>query len=303
MIVKEKAFIKSNSKLIAAGDDNEKSVAFYLRRAFKNHDKVFVFNDLKLAFDGETAQIDHLIVYPYGFLVLESKSIAGEVNVNEQGEWRRSYQGKWRGIPSPLKQADLQLAVLKELLRANDSKLLGKILGMQAGFGRREYGSICTVSNNAIIDRKNLPKEYDGRVVKADTSAEVAMAIMNLPKNGALGMITAFKDERAGFSKVELDAICAFLLEADQQARAQSPDNSDDIDALEPLNEANLEPNIPPASEAKPKNKKESALEAFETALCKACGKHDSLEFKGGRYGYYAHCAACDVNTKLSYLN
>jgi hypothetical protein len=32
-----------------------------------------VINDYKFTFNDETAQIDHLIVYPYGFILIESK--------------------------------------------------------------------------------------------------------------------------------------------------------------------------------------------------------------------------------------
>jgi len=38
---------------------------------------------------GFNSQIDHLIIYKAGFIVVESKSIQGAVRVNSMGEWER----------------------------------------------------------------------------------------------------------------------------------------------------------------------------------------------------------------------
>ena len=116
LILKDKPTIKATSAMAKAGLKQEQDVAFFLRRGFKEHQKIFVFNDLKFCFNNETAQIDHLILYPYGFILIESKSITGEVLVNPQQEWSRSYQGTWRGMPSPIKQVELQQALLRDLM-------------------------------------------------------------------------------------------------------------------------------------------------------------------------------------------
>lgn len=106
MILKDKIQTSSASTKLDAGIKQEHDVAFYLRRAYKDRDNVMVFNDIRL-------------------------SHAGEVQVNEYSEWSRSYKGQWSGMPSPIKQAELQLALLKQLLSAHDSELLGTLLGMQ----------------------------------------------------------------------------------------------------------------------------------------------------------------------------
>ena len=108
MIFKDKSVKTVNSITAKAGLKQELDVAFFLRRAFKNHQQVYVINDYKFTFNNETAQIDHLVIYPYGFVLIESKSITGEVKVNELGEWARSYDNKWSGMPSPIKQVELQ---------------------------------------------------------------------------------------------------------------------------------------------------------------------------------------------------
>ena len=63
MILKDKTQTSSGSIKLDAGIKQEHDVAFYLRRAYKNNDKVMVLNDLRIEHDGESAQIDHLLVY------------------------------------------------------------------------------------------------------------------------------------------------------------------------------------------------------------------------------------------------
>ena len=159
MILKDKTPQNLTSVTAKAGYKQEQDVAFFLRRAFKDHPQVFVINDYKFSFNGETAQIDHLVIYPYGFVLIESKSIKGEVNVNALGEWSRSVGKNWVGMPSPIKQVELQQKLLREMLHANRESILGKILGIrQQSFGMRCWDNICAISSSAVIERDSMPK-------------------------------------------------------------------------------------------------------------------------------------------------
>jgi hypothetical protein len=145
MILKTKSVQNTLTPQAFAGQKQEQSVAFFLRRAFKDHPEVLVVNDFKFSFNDETAQIDHLLIYPYGFVLVESKSIKGHVKVNSQGEWSRSYNNHWSGMPSPIKQVELQQALLRELLKHHKSEILGKLLGIkQQGFGGRVISPFLT---------------------------------------------------------------------------------------------------------------------------------------------------------------
>ena len=160
MIAKEKHFTTKNHPTSMAGDKQEKDVAFYLRRAFKDHPEVFIFNDLNIRFNSEHAQIDHLVLYKYGFILVESKSITGEVKVNQHEEWSRSYRSKWQGIPSPLKQVELQQELLKSFLNDSRNIILDKLFGLkQQSFTYRKFDSICAVSSNALINRESMPSK------------------------------------------------------------------------------------------------------------------------------------------------
>lgn len=90
------------------GYQAEKQMAFYLKRTFQNSNDVQVINDLRLAMNDDVAQIDHLIVHRYGFIIVESKSVTSKISINEHEEWTRHYPKYTRGMPSPVKQQDKQ---------------------------------------------------------------------------------------------------------------------------------------------------------------------------------------------------
>ena len=127
MITKDRDSKIDNSLQQKAGAKVEQDVAFYLRREFGDANDVFIINDLRIQFKNETAQIDHLVLYNKGFIIIESKSIRGEVKVNNQLEWSRTVRGKWTGMPSPIEQAKLQTKLLKALLNDNAKSLLDRI--------------------------------------------------------------------------------------------------------------------------------------------------------------------------------
>jgi hypothetical protein len=186
MILKNKTLQNTTSPMAKAGQKQEQDVAFFLRRAFKAHPKVFVINDYKFTFNDETAQIDHLIIYPYGFILIESKSIKGEVKVNSSGEWARSLNNKWTGVSSPIKQVELQQKLLREMLCANQVNIINKLFGIkQQTFGYRCWDNICAVSSSAIIDRDTMHKDISKQLVKTEFLVDKITDIMNL-KNAIL---------------------------------------------------------------------------------------------------------------------
>lgn len=86
MIIKDKDISVSTHYKKKLGDQVESDVAFYLKRQFSDQNDVLVFNDLRIEHNQEFAQIDHLVVYKKGFVLIESKSIKGTVKINDQLE-------------------------------------------------------------------------------------------------------------------------------------------------------------------------------------------------------------------------
>jgi len=201
MIVKEWNEKLSTDKRIRAGQKAEKQMAYYLKREFGKDNSIFVFNDLRLV-DDEVAQIDHLVVHPYGFVLVESKSVTGKVEINEYEEWTRNYQGKSEGMGSPLNQLDRQKKFLVELLNGHAPELLGKLLGIQKRFGGRQYDCIVAISDRAEIDRK---KDVEG-VYKADAVAGLIRARIRQYKKELIS------GDVVWFNNKELNNIRDFLI-------------------------------------------------------------------------------------------
>jgi hypothetical protein len=312
LIIKDKATKSANSAKEKAGIKQELDVAFYLRRAFKEHDQVFIFNDLKVSYHQETAQIDHLVLYPYGFVLIESKSITGEVKVNAQEEWTRSYNGKWQGMPSPIKQVELQQLLFREILFEHKAAMLGKVLGLrQEGFGGRCWDNICAVSSNAIIHRDNMPNKISKQLVKSEFLVEKLNSIMKL-RNSVLNAINIL-DSRPKFSQSEMEVICKFILSQDV---VQHPNKNITPQTSTPtLHNINVTADkISPSADSlilnndavwkAPNDIEESKIAAAPLLktlqlTCKKCGLGPKLTASYGKYGYYTVCDNCSANTSM----
>jgi len=309
MILKDKTQTSSASIKHYAGIKQEHDVAFYLRRAYRNSDNVMVLNDLRIEHDGESAQIDHLIVYTYGFIVVESKSIRGEVKVNEYGEWTRSYKGQWSGMPSPIKQAELQLKLLKQYLCANTEKVIGKFLGIQQGLGARCYDVFCAISSDAIIDRSKAPKDIADKLVKSEFVTDALDTKMNFIKFYQLAAKIA--DTRPTFNQEELQHLCQFLLGNTLQQESNAVNETPEVwpaptNMTAAANASVQQPNQraavnkPDIVVAKPLAK--AVQHTPISAQCKHCGQCTGLTAQSGRFGYYVQCGSCGGNTPLKRL-
>ncbi|GIU12529.1 nuclease-related domain-containing protein [Shewanella sp. MBTL60-007] len=317
MILKTKSPQNVQSAQAIAGQQQEQNVAFFLRRAYKDHPQVLVINDFKFRFNDEVAQIDHLIIYSYGFILIESKSIRGQVKVNQQQEWTRSlntYQGKatkWQGMPSPIKQVELQQALLQDLLRDNRAEILEKMFGLTQGFGGRCWDHLCAVSSDAIIDRKSMPKAVSDKLIKSEFLVEKLNKLMNL--KGKYLRLAYLADTRPFFNQEELESIGSFLIkqhiapntaaatEASQTATEQSTAPLANTPITAAAITAPVQPMPAQSKPAKPALHTETEKsQTIQIVLrCKHCGESKNYTPMYGKYGYYIHCNQCTKNTPM----
>ena len=278
MILKDKTLQNAVSPTAKAGQKQEQDVAFFLRRAFKDHKQVYVINDFKFTHNAETAQIDHLIVYPYGFVLIESKSIKGEVKVNNLGEWTRSLGNKWSGMASPIKQVELQQKLLREMLHANRETVLGKLFGLkQQSFEMRCWNNVCAVSSNAVIDRGSMPGEISKQLVKTEFLVDKLNELMKLRSKMVSALIF---DTRPDFNDEELKSITSFLMSQ--------------------LDSNNIEKEVIKKQIVKPEASVEKVKVITDAVLqCKSCGERTDYSAQHGRYGYFIKCNKCDTNTAM----
>ncbi|PKH53812.1 nuclease [Shewanella sp. Choline-02u-19] len=302
MILKTKSPQNAQSPQAIAGLKQEQNVAFFLRRAFKDHPEVLVINDFKFSFNDETAQIDHLIVYPYGFVLIESKSIKGHVKVNKQQEWTRSYNSKWQGMPSPIKQVELQQALLKELLNHHRLEVLGKMLGLKQGFSGRCWDHLCVVSSDAIIDRQTMPKAVSDKLVKSEFLVDKTKEIMNL-KNKFMRVIS-IADSRPYFNQKELDSIGQFIINQHIDSNNQTAEIDTKATAITPTAASVIQPIHAPVAQAlqpleQPDIPTDTTTDIQITLCCKHCGESNNITPMYGKFGYYIKCNQCTKNTPM----
>jgi hypothetical protein len=260
-----------------AGEKQESQVLYFLDRYFGSNDNYRILNNLEIEVNGFNSQIDHLVVYKAGFIVVESKSIQGAVRVNSQGEWERSYKDEWFGIPSPVQQAAVQIDNLKALVQENSSQLLGKLLGVQQGFGLRQYKTVIAISSSARLDRDNIPADISQHIVKTEFLVDKVKDLTQ----AANSALKSFMSTEPRFTAEEMDRIYAFLKtyqKSDEQA---------------------LKPEVNPV--VKPVEALKAGGQRLVTVSCKKCGEIEALSAQYGRYGYYVQCMKCSTNTALKH--
>lgn len=271
-----------------AGKRHESDVDFHLHRGLANEKNVYLFKDLKFVLGGEVAQIDHLILHKYGFILIESKSVYGEVAVNSNQEWSRSFKGKWYGIPSPIAQAEAQAEILKRVLQNNAEDLLGTLLGIRKGFGGRNYDFLVAISSSAIIHRDSMPKSVGEATLKSEF---VASKVKELIAGYGRWLGTS----NPAFTPAELSALAAFIGDREQGAERKAYSG----DTLAPKTKTVVQPARKTIAGAAPNSGLNKTKEAAWVVVCKHCDNAEGLDGRSGRHGYYVSCPDCSKNTPM----
>jgi len=314
MIVKDLEPQTHTDPLRRAGYEAERQMAHYLKRAFAEDRYKLVFHNLRLVRKDEVAQIDHLILHRYGLMIVESKSVAGQVSVNEQGEWTRWWNRQGRGMPSPVLQARRQLDLLLALLEDHTSELMDRsMLGLkQRTFAGIRRDVLVAISDSGRISRKSEVPE----LVKADQVPERISSLVQQQFDRTFGS--------SGFTDAEMTRLQSFLKARhtavsvgddhasqregkDETRGAVRRDESGGRSAFPPRPVRSGRPE--PVFEAAPQPSPERSASPVRTSqerqaqarprpdvACRACGSVNvTVQF--GKYGYYLKCGDCGGNT------
>ncbi len=310
MIVKEYTPAPTSDRFKRAGDEAEKQMAFYLRRAFGDNPNVHVFNNLRLEHEGEVVQIDHLIFHRAGFVIVESKSVTSSVRINDREEWARQWNGRWSGMPSPVLQAKRQADLLRILLQAHKVDLRNKILfGLkQGGFMAFIIDVVVAISDQGVIQhRGKLPE-----VKKADQVPDHVKALLAEHSQLAHPLSRDKRSEEWGFnlSPEEFTRISTFLRTRHRDVKADVASNESGLEGASmprhtgrhfPATEKpqadhqrraqQIDEVVTPSPHAHP------AATSPVTMQCSKCGSAD-VEIKFG-HSYYLHCRKCNGNSPI----
>lgn len=280
MILKELDSFDGQGKMEVAGRRAEEQMAFYLRRFFASSGDVDVLNYLRIDLRGEVAQMDHLVLHPYGLLIVESKSVSDSVQITDDGQWKRWFNRKPSGMPSPITQAKMQAALLKELLE--------KTVKQKGFFDQVRLDVLVAISDGGTIQwpaSGALPE-----VCKAD---QVPDRI-----NQRVDQFRRVRQEPDILTSSHRRAIADFLLKVHKPLERHSQSTSPHK-VEQPAATYKVEP--PAGVPAKGFATTFAPVPALPPQVCKHC-KATKLEMRSGQYGYYFYCRQCEKNTAIKFV-
>lgn len=339
----------TNDRKRRAGDEAETQMAFYLHRAFANSPDLFVLNNLRICdpeqpeHDGRpgVCQIDHLVIHRFGAFIIESKSVGDTVRVQQDGTggdvWVRIYKGSEEGMPSPIRQAEMQGKFLRAFLQRHRTSLLGKIHFAarplvkllhgtdQRGFASMPIQIVVAISDGGIFKRSGGWKEpshpFQTFLTKADLVTEKITGEYEIHKKSSSLFNASTSDYGMWWMlKEELPVVAEFLLashtpvtrpapgtppEPKQPAHpkpqahpvATKPVAAPPAPPPEPKQTAHPKPQAHPEA-TKPVAAPPASPQSVNAAACRACGGK-VLQARWGKYGYHWHCQSCKANTNM----
>ncbi len=151
---------------LRSGLKGEREAAYHIDFHYGDGLNYAIIHDLRIEYEGQVAQIDHLILGRMltGFLC-ETKYWSDGVSINPEGEFSAHYGQKTFGIPSPIMQNARHIKVLNSLF-ASTYIARPKRLGITLPINLKP---ITLVSTGAIIRRPSGKiREKFIEVIKAD---------------------------------------------------------------------------------------------------------------------------------------
>lgn len=153
--------------LAKSGIAGEKRVAFELKNA---HYPLVFLHDLNLEHERATAQIDFLVISPYNAFVLECKNLVGDIKVQRDGSFVRTFESGGRrrreAIYSPVTQNARHVELMKAIIRAENGKLISRLI---AGMLDSYFHSVVVLANDkTVVSMTGAPAGVRRRVVRLD---------------------------------------------------------------------------------------------------------------------------------------
>ncbi len=120
MILKELDPFEGRSQEAIAARIAQDRMAYHLRRYFGKSEEIDVLNHLRVRSGGAMAHVEHLMLHPYGLLVVDRENLQGHVAIKDDGQWQRVQDdGSRTEMRSPITRAYLRALSLKALLDQN----------------------------------------------------------------------------------------------------------------------------------------------------------------------------------------
>lgn len=164
--VKEK--IQREIAVTKAGIAGEENILFELKNS--NMDLVILHDIYIETEEGQSAQIDFVVIAPKITYLIECKNLYGNIEINAKGDFIRNmqYGGKWHkeGIYSPITQNMRHMEILKECCAEKKNLIMG--FGFRKYFDNFYKSLIVLANSKTVVNDRYAPKEIKNQVLRAD---------------------------------------------------------------------------------------------------------------------------------------
>ena len=162
--VKDPNILLQQIKKLKYGIYGEDKIEFELANS---HIPMFVLHDIRLEYEGLTAQIDYLLIAKRNTYIIECKNLYGNIEVNKKGDFIR-WMGKHReGIYSPITQNQRHRELIKKLRKNNKKNIITRI-GFEASFDSWHKSLVVLANDKSYVNDRYAPKEIKEQIIKAD---------------------------------------------------------------------------------------------------------------------------------------
>lgn len=163
-----KGRIEKELKIATLGELGENNIAFELKNSGI---PMYILHDICLETNELSAQIDYIVVTRKVIFIIECKNLIGNIEINSQGNFIRTYNfnGKFikEGIYSPITQNERHLEVLKRIKKESKSNFISKMLFDK--YFNDNYKSLVVLANpKTVLNSRYAKKEIKDKVIKAD---------------------------------------------------------------------------------------------------------------------------------------
>lgn len=163
-----KQHIEKQIAYVQYGMIGEANIEFELKNSGMD---MYILHDIYIECDGLSAQIDYIIVTRKSVYIIECKNLIGNIEVNNRGEFTRTYEllGKKikEGIYSPITQNNRHMNVLKAVgLKAKNNIISKKLY--EKTFDE-SYKSLVVLANpKTVLNVKYATWDIKNKIVRAD---------------------------------------------------------------------------------------------------------------------------------------
>lgn len=165
--------------MLKKGFQGEKQAAYYIDQYFPNR---FIAHDLRIEMDGFVAQIDHIAINKFGFVVLfETKNFSSDIKIDDDGVFHY-YEVKrksFRPFPSPIEQSKRHAKVLEKVFEEIGFSPISiehivvfdhksKVTKPNKGYENVCYPDMIERTFDKMVDKVDLTRDFGafGRLIK-----------------------------------------------------------------------------------------------------------------------------------------